>query len=314
VRLYSFEVSGIHHIGVEHDGRLVDIHAPDWISYAAEPGAFSPSGSVIRSDMLSLLRAGESAMGAVRRLAASLSAGSGSASGDRSSYGFDEVRLLAPVPRPGKILCSGVNYRGHLEENPAAKLPEFPFFFSKLPSAVIGPGQAIVHPAMTRQLDYEVELAVVIGRVMRRVSEAAAMNGVAGYTILHDVSARDVQFTDQQITLGKNFDTFAPMGPSLVTPDELPDPGNVRLRTLVHGRILQDDTTADWVFPLPRLLSFLSSVMTLEPGDVVSTGTPAGVGYFRNPQVFLQPGDTVTLEVEGIGQLENPVIGDDLMG
>jgi 2-keto-4-pentenoate hydratase/2-oxohepta-3-ene-1,7-dioic acid hydratase in catechol pathway len=260
-------------------------------------------------EMLAFLQAGQAAMAAARQVVASMAEGAGT--GERATFAFDEVRLLPPVPRPGKILCSGINYHGHLEENPGAKLPEFPFFFSKLPSAVIGPGQAIVYPQMTRQLDYEVELAVVIGRVMRRASEAAAMNGVAGYTILHDISARDVQFADQQITLGKNFDTFAPMGPCLVTPDEIPDPSNLRLRALVNGQVLQDGTTKDWVFTLPRLLSFLSSVMTLEPGDVVSTGTPAGVGYFRKPQVFLQPGDVVTLEVEGVGRLENPVVADD---
>jgi 2-keto-4-pentenoate hydratase/2-oxohepta-3-ene-1,7-dioic acid hydratase in catechol pathway len=133
---------------------------------------------------------------------------------------------------------------------------------------------------------------------------------VAAYTILHDVSARDVQFKDSQITLGKNFDTFAPLGPCLVTPDEIPEPGNLRLRTLVNGRVLQESSTREWVFPLPILLATLSCHLTLEPGDVVSTGTPAGVGYFRKPQVFLQAGDVVALEVEGIGRLENPVIAE----
>ena len=136
------------------------------------------------------------------------------------------------------------------------------------------------------------------------------MDCVAGYTILHDISARDVQFKDNQITLGKNFDTFSPLGPCIVTKDELPDPGNVRLRSLLNGKVMQDGTTADWVFPLPELLSRLSRVMTLEPGDVVSTGTPAGVGAFRKPQVFLKAGDVVRLEIEGIGMLENPVVDE----
>ena len=136
------------------------------------------------------------------------------------------------------------------------------------------------------------------------------MDCVAGYTILHDVSARDVQFKDNQITLGKNFDTFCPMGPCIVTKDEMPNPGNVPLRSLLNGKVMQDGTTADWVFPLPELLSRLSQVMTLEPGDVVSTGTPAGVAVFRKPQIFLQPGDMVRLEIEGIGVLENPVVNE----
>jgi 2-keto-4-pentenoate hydratase/2-oxohepta-3-ene-1,7-dioic acid hydratase in catechol pathway len=175
---------------------------------------------------------------------------------------------------------------------------------------VIGPGERIVHPRLTQQMDYEVEFAIVIGRNMRRTPPEQAMECVAGYTILHDVSARDVQFKDNQITLGKNFDTFCPMGPCIVTKDEMPNPGNVRLRSLLNGKVMQDGTTADWVFPLPELLSRLSQVMTLEPGDVVSTGTPAGVGVFRKPQVFLQPGDVVRLEIEGIGVLENSVVNE----
>ena len=136
------------------------------------------------------------------------------------------------------------------------------------------------------------------------------MKAIAGYTILNDVSARDIQFTDQQITLGKNFDTFAPMGPCLVTPEELRSVENLRLRSSVNGHMMQDGSTSDWIFPLPGLLAFLSRVMTLEPGDVVSTGTPGGVGVFRKPPVFLKPGDTVVVEIEGIGRLENPVIGE----
>jgi 2-keto-4-pentenoate hydratase/2-oxohepta-3-ene-1,7-dioic acid hydratase in catechol pathway len=224
---------------------------------------------------------------------------------------FDSVQIRAPIPRPGKILCSGINYRSHAKENPNAKMPAEPFFFSKLPSAVIGPGEPIVKPRETEQLDYEVEFAVVIGRQMRRTPESDVMKHVFGYTILHDVSARDVQFKDNQITLGKNFDTFCPLGPCIVTTDELTDPGNVRLRSFVNGQLMQDGTTADWLFPLPVLLSRLSQVMMLEPGDIVSTGTPAGVGVFRKPPVFLKPGDTVRLEIEGIGVLENPVAAEE---
>jgi 2-keto-4-pentenoate hydratase/2-oxohepta-3-ene-1,7-dioic acid hydratase in catechol pathway len=300
VRLYTFELHGQPRLGAEQNGRLVDLLA------AQEAAGPAVRGSLPLTDMRGLLQAGAAGANAARQ-AQSLAG----AREPQLSYRFDEVRILAPLPRPGKILCSGVNYRGHLEENPGATLPETPFFFSKLPTAVIGPGQPIVRPKMTQQLDYEVELAVVIGRTMRHTPEAEVMSGVAGYTILHDVSARDVQFKDQQITLGKNFDTFAPMGPCLVTADELPEPGNLRLRTLVNGEVTQDGTTRDWVFPLPYLLSFLSQVMTLEPGDVVSTATPAGVGAFRKPPLFLKPGDVVALEIEGIGRLENPVVAEE---
>jgi 2,4-didehydro-3-deoxy-L-rhamnonate hydrolase len=302
VRLYTFELQGKPRLGAEQNGRMVDLRAAQEV---AGP-AVRDSLLLALTDMRGFLQAGVAAANAARE-ALSLA----EAREPQLSYGFDEVRILAPLPRPGKILCSGVNYRGHLEENPAASLPETPFFFSKLPSAVIGPGQPIVCPKMTQQLDYEVELAVVIGRTMRHASEAEVMSGIAGYTILHDVSARDVQFKDQQITLGKNFDTFAPMGPCLATADELPEPGNLRLRTLLNGQVVQDGTTSDWVFPLPYLLSFLSRVMTLEPGDVVSTGTPAGVGVFRKPSLFLKPGDVVALEIEGIGRLENPVVAEE---
>ncbi len=264
-------------------------------------------GRSLPFQMLDFLRAGEPAMQAAREVCAYMAKRPAVPVGERLAYAFEEVKLLAPIPRPGKILCSGINYRSHKEENPNATMPTEPFFFSKLPSCVIGPGDPIVKPAQTNQLDYEVEFAVVIGRRMKQIAEKDVMGCLAGYTILHDVSARDVQFKDSQITLGKNFDTFCPLGPCIVTRDELPDPPLVKLRSYLNGAVMQDGSTADWVFPLPRLLSFLSSVMTLEPGDVVSTGTPAGVGVFRKPQVFLKPGDTVRLEIKGIGLLENPV-------
>jgi 2-keto-4-pentenoate hydratase/2-oxohepta-3-ene-1,7-dioic acid hydratase in catechol pathway len=301
MRLYTFEHEGEERIGAEWNGRIIDLALAHGFLLSEDP---------FPASMIDLLRGGGEAM-ALAWKALAFAEARGLPRGMPLDHAFDEVRLRAPIPRPGKILCSGINYRGHLEENPGAKLPESPFFFSKLPSAVIGPGDSIVHPKLTHQLDYEVELAVVIGTTLRRAGEAEAMDAVFGYTILHDVSARDVQFKDNQITLGKNFDTFAPLGPCIVTADEIPAPGNLRLRSSVNGKVLQDGSTSDWVFPLPRLLAALSAVMTLEPGDVVSTGTPAGVGVFRKPQVFLQPGDVVVLEVEGIGRLENPVVAEE---
>lgn len=299
MKLYTFEAAGQAWLGAEVGGRLVDLAAAH---AASGPEAPFPAG------MLAFLQAGPAALADARRALAFAAGRAEAGHGPPLAYDFDGVRLLAPIPRPGKILCSGINYRGHLAENPAAQLPQEPFFFAKLPSTVIGPGQPIVKPRLTGQLDYEVELAVVIGRRLHGAGEAEALAAVFGYTILHDVSARDVQFKDNQITLGKNFDTFTPLGPCIVTADELPNLADLRLRSYVNGRLMQDGSTADWVFPLPRLLSFLSQVMTLEPGDVVTTGTPAGVGLFRQPPLFLQPGDVVTLEIEGIGRLENPVV------
>lgn len=316
MKLYTFEVAGEPHLGAEYENFLIDLsvaHATLLATVGGESrGVGSQHEPLIHSEMVEFLRMGESSMTAARAaldfvVERYAEQGREIPCEPPLAYSKDSVRILAPIPRPGKILCSGVNYHGHLKENPSATLPEFPFFFAKLPNTIIGPGDPIRYPRLTKQLDYEVELAVVIGKTLKNATEDEAMEGIAGYTILHDVSARDVQFKDQQITLGKNFDTFAPIGPCIVTPDELPHPDNLRLRTLLNGEVMQEGSTQDWVFRLPQLLSLLSGVMTLEPGDIVTTGTPAGVGTFRNPQVFMQPGDTVVLEIEGIGRLENPI-------
>jgi 2,4-didehydro-3-deoxy-L-rhamnonate hydrolase len=222
-------------------------------------------------------------------------------------YALDSVTLHAPI-QPGKVLCSGINYKGHAEENPNAKMPAEPFFFAKLPSSITGPDAPIVKPPQTEELDYEVEFAAVIGKRLHHAPESAVMDGIFGYTLLHDVSARDVQFKDNQITLGKNFAGFAPIGPCIVTRAQLPDPNNVALKTRLNGRLLQNGNTSDWLFPLPRLISFLSQVMPLEPGDIVTTGTPAGVGIFQKPPVFMQAGDVVEIEAEGIGVLRNRIV------
>ncbi len=238
------------------------------------------------------------AVGAVARAAAS-----------NASVARDAVRLLAPLPRPGKVICAGINYHSHLDENPAASLPQRPFFFAKLPSAVVGPDEAIVKSAPDSQLDPEVELGVVIGRRARNVSRMDALDYVFGYTIVNDVSAREWQFApDAQFMLGKGMDTFCPLGPVVVTRDEIADPGSLRVSTVVNGERRQDSTTAECIFDLASLIESLTRYVTLEPGDVVSTGTPAGVGLFRSPQVWLEPGDEVVLEIEGIGTLRNPVV------
>jgi 2-keto-4-pentenoate hydratase/2-oxohepta-3-ene-1,7-dioic acid hydratase in catechol pathway len=310
MKLFTFELNRAVHLGAECDGQIVDLPAA-YSAMIAARGASPGAPPTLPPDMLRFLRSGESAMTAARDTLAFMARRPAMPVGARATYLVDEIKLLAPIPRPGKILCSGINYRGHLQENPGAKMPSEPFFFSKLPSCVIGPDEPIVRPRQTQQLDFEVEFAVVIGQRMKATADSEVMSHVAGYTILHDVSARDVQFKDNQITLGKNFDSFCPLGPCLVTRDELKDSANVKLRSFVNGDLMQDGSTADWVFPLPRLLSFLSGVMSLEPGDVVSTGTPAGVGAFRKPPVFLKPGDVARLEIEGIGTLENKVIESD---
>jgi 2,4-diketo-3-deoxy-L-fuconate hydrolase len=229
---------------------------------------------------------------------------------ERAAAASEEVadaQLLAPI-RPGKILCSGVNYASHADENPNAVMPEEPFFFSKLPSAVIGPGEPIRIPRPTTQTDYEVELAMVIGTRAYRLSEENALDHVFGWTILHDVSAREIQFKDNQLTLGKNPDTFAPIGPEIVTADEFGDWSTLRVSSTLNGEVMQDSATSEMLFSPARLLSFLTDLITLEPGDVVTTGSPAGVGTFRDPPVYMKDGDTVTVSVDRIGDLTNPVV------
>ncbi len=216
-------------------------------------------------------------------------------------------RLLAPF-RPRQMLFCGVNYPDHAEENPNAVMPTEPFFFSKLPSAVIGPGEPIVIPSPQTQTDYEVELAVVIGRRARHVSRQRALEHVFGYTVANDVSARDVQFKDSQITLGKNPDSFAPLGPWVVTADEVGDPSRLHVATYVNGEQRQYGATETWLFDVPTLIEFVTRTITLEPGDLITTGTPAGVAAFRDPPLWLAPGDEVTVEVEEIGRLTNPVV------
>jgi 2-keto-4-pentenoate hydratase/2-oxohepta-3-ene-1,7-dioic acid hydratase in catechol pathway len=222
-------------------------------------------------------------------------------------HALADIVLEAPI-RPGKVLCSGINYKGHAEENPNAKMPTEPFFFAKLPSSVIGPEVPVEKPVRTEQMDYEVEFTAVIGRRLHKAAESDVMPAIFGYTLLNDISARDVQFKDNQITIGKNFAGFAPIGPSIVTADELSRPDAVALKTRLNGRLLQNGSTSDWLFSLPRLISFLSHYVPLEPGDLVSTGTPAGVGAFQKPQIFMKAGDVVEIEAAGIGVLRTPIV------
>jgi 2-keto-4-pentenoate hydratase/2-oxohepta-3-ene-1,7-dioic acid hydratase in catechol pathway len=216
-----------------------------------------------------------------------------------------DVEWLAPLPRPGKIIAIGRNYREHAAEE-GVDPPIAPLIFSKFPSCVIGPGEDIRwDPALTMQVDYEAELAVVIGRSARRVSPEVALDHVFGYTCLNDVSARDLQFGDGQWTRGKSLETFAPMGPVIVTADELRDPQRLPIRCTVDGVVKQESNTSQMYFSVAAIISYCSQSFTLEPGDVISTGTPSGVGVFRDPPVFLRDGDQVVVEIEGIGVLEN---------
>jgi len=230
-----------------------------------------------------------------------------------------DVVLQAPIPAPRRnIFCVGRNYHEHAKElsgsvfkDSSANTAAWPIVFTKVPECVIGPGQVVQLPGgVSSQIDYEAELAVVIGRGGRNISRAAAMSHVYGYTIVNDVTARDVQMRHQQWDLGKSFDTFCPMGPWLVTADEL-DGQNTRVRCWVNGELRQDARTTDLIFDIPTLIETCSRGITLLPGDIIATGTPSGVGMGMKPPVFLQPGDTVRIEIDGIGILENPFVAQD---
>lgn len=215
--------------------------------------------------------------------------------------------LDAPLRAPSKIACVGLNYHDHCRET-GMDPPDRPLIFAKFASSLTGPDAPIEWPeGLSDQVDWEVELAVVIGRRVRRVGEDEALDAVFGYTAANDVSARDLQFADQQWVRGKSLDTFCPLGPAIVTPDEFGDPQDKRLVARVNGETMQDSTTAEMIFGVAETVSFLSNACTLEPGDLILTGTPWGVGGFRDPPVFLKPGDTVEVEVEGVGVLANEV-------
>jgi len=250
-------------------------------------------------DMLSFLRQGEEARCMAAAAIARVTDG----------IALEEVKLKAPIPNPGKIICIGLNYRDHAAET-GQSIPEYPAIFSKYANAVIGPDEPIVLPRVSQKVDYEGEMGVVIGRRGRYIPEDRALDYVAGYLPCNDVSARDFQKRTSQWTIGKTFDTFAPMGPALVTTDEIPDPHTLDIRVYVSGELMQSSNTQNLIFSVPYLVAYLSQVMTLEPGDVILTGTPGGVGDVRTPPRYLQPGDEVRVEITRLGVLRNPVTSE----
>ncbi|MEM2011589.1 MAG: fumarylacetoacetate hydrolase family protein [Nitrososphaerota archaeon] len=221
---------------------------------------------------------------------------------------LSQVGLLAPTDNKPKVLCIGLNYRDHAEES-KAEVPDEPIIFMKPHTALTGPYDPVEYPSIVTQLDYEAELAVVIGRRCRGVKPEEAQEYICGYAAFNDISARNLQFKDKQWTRGKSFDTFAPMGPWIVTRDEIRDPQNLRIASRVNGETRQDSNTKNMIFGVNRLVSFISMVMTLEPGDVIATGTPAGVGIFAKPEPrLLKVNDVVEVEVEGVGTIRNTVV------
>jgi 2-keto-4-pentenoate hydratase/2-oxohepta-3-ene-1,7-dioic acid hydratase in catechol pathway len=261
----------------------------------------SSADSTLPKTVRSLIEAGAPALKAARQAA--------ERNVNAVRYEASAVKVLPPIPDPPKIVCLGLNYRDHAIES-GAPIPKEPILFSKYATALIGPGEAIVLPSVSQEVDYEAELVIVVGKRGRNVRSAEAMSYVAGYTIGHDVSARDWQLKKEgkQWMVGKTFDTFAPIGPVIVTPDELPDPHQLPIRLRLNGQTMQDSNTSQMIFNVGAVVAYISQVFTIEPGDLIFTGTPPGVGFARKPPVFLKSGDVVEVEIDGIGVLRNPVV------
>jgi 2-keto-4-pentenoate hydratase/2-oxohepta-3-ene-1,7-dioic acid hydratase in catechol pathway len=301
MKLISYRFRRLARVGAVIEGRAVDL-APALQSVPGVPRSEAMGGAA--GDMVALLRAGPDV------LAAAIAAVEDSVRRDgvKTHPPLSDVELLAPVPRPGKIVAVGRNYADHAAET-GMKALEAPRIISKLPSSVAAPGSVVVRPEGIIKLDYEVELGVVIGRVTKLAKLDDALSAVAGYTILDDVSAREFQFdvSPPQTTFAKSMDGFCPMGPWIVTRDEIPDPQDLRLQTWINDELLQDGSTHDMIFSVAVLIEYISRFMTLEPGDVIATGTPAGVGAFHKPPRWLNPGDRVKLAISSIGVLEHTI-------
>ncbi len=315
MKLVTYEWENGRGLGVVEADLVVDVaEALDWggLLPKPEPALRGPietleAGAGAPFDMVDLISRGPdylAALGAVARAAARANSEPGLA------RPLAEVRLRAPIARPPKIVCIGLNYVEHAQEQ-NIQAPEDPVFFLKASNIVIGPGDPIRLPPNTKQPDYEAELAVVIGKGGGRIPQERAWEHVAGYMMLNDVTARDMQRADKQWFRGKSCDTFAPTGPWLVTADEVPDPHRLAISLTLNGETMQESNTSNLIHRIDFLISYLSQSLSWEPGDVLSTGTPPGVGVFRDPQVFIKPGDEITVRVDGVGTLTNAVVGPD---
>jgi 2-keto-4-pentenoate hydratase/2-oxohepta-3-ene-1,7-dioic acid hydratase in catechol pathway len=301
MRLVTYAADGRERLGAELNGGILDLSR-----------AGKEIGASIPDAILPFLELGAGGMDAGRR-AFEWATGRGEAALAQSPglfYRESQAKRCAPL-RPGKVICLGLNYRDHAAES-GVPVPKEPVVFAKFANAVIGPDAPIVLPSTSEEVDWEAELVFVIGRGGRHITEASALSHVAGYTCGHDVSARDYQLKrgGGQWIMGKTFDTFAPIGPALVTADEVPDPHSLRIRCVVNGETVQDSNTSQMVFSVPQTIAYLSHILTLEPGDVVFTGTPPGVGFARKPPRFLKDGDVAEIIIDGLGTLRNPVVAE----
>jgi acylpyruvate hydrolase len=315
MRLVTFEYEGRTRLGAEQDGGVVDLNRGQALLLASG-GVMdfqAQADEVMPADMLGFLERWDQSLPKAKEvLAFAREEQRGGGPIVRALWHpMQAVRLRAPIHNPRKIICLGLNYSDHAKET-KQEIPPEPALFSKYASAIIGPEDPILLPSVSQEVDYEAELAFIVARRGRRISKAQALDHVAGYTVFHDVSARDYQIRKPggQWMLGKTFDTFAPMGPALVTQEDLPNPHALDIKMTVSGEVLQSSNTKNLAFTIQDIVAYCSHVFTLEPGDVIATGTPGGVGFTRKPPRFLKEGDVAVVEIQGIGALRNPVRRD----
>jgi acylpyruvate hydrolase len=316
MRLVTYQHEGQSRTGARLDEQIVDLNRAyrAALQHTGNKDELVVADARVPTDMIGLLRGGETSLRAVQQAIAFVRSqleGNGKTLNQQGIvYAIDGVWLLPPVLRPGKVICLGLNYRDHAAEA-GMEVPAYPVLFHKVAGSLIGHNQPIVVPRISNRIDYEGELAIIIGRGGKYIAEDEAYSYIAGYTAANDVSARDLQFRTSQWTTGKMLDTFGPLGPALVTRDEVPNPHTLSIKTILNGQILQDGNTADMIFGVPFIVKYISEIVTLEPGDVILTGTPAGIGNTRKPPVFMKPGDTVTVEIGHVGVLTNPVVAEE---
>jgi 2-keto-4-pentenoate hydratase/2-oxohepta-3-ene-1,7-dioic acid hydratase in catechol pathway len=315
MRLVTFAARGRTRIGALEGDWVVDLTSAATRHYALEgtPHPVARARAAVPATMRSFLGGGDDAVAFARRLVDNLrryltDAGAAALVAAGVVWPRDEVRILPPVTMPPKILCVGRNYAEHAREGGSAP-PEIPIYFGRFSHSLLGPGEPYVMPRASTQVDYEGELAAVIGTGGRDIPEWRALEHVAGYSIFNDVSIRDYQRRTSQWMIGKNFDHSGPFGPALVTRDEIPDPQALTLTVDVSGERMQEANTGTMIFSVAYLIADVSRAMTLEPGDVIATGTPSGVGFARKPPRWLRPGDVVRVEITGLGALETPIVG-----
>lgn len=294
MKLVTYQTNGQPQLGAIQNEQVIDLAS-------AHRAMVNKAETSFPADMIALLQQGQAGLDQVAAIV-------DFAGANLADFGhpLDRVTLLPPIPRPGKIIALGRNYAAHAAEGGSAP-PEYPMLFYKPSTALVGAGGTIVIPPISERVDYEGELAVVIGRTCKQVSPEAALDYVAGYTIANDVSARDIQRRTSQFAAGKMADTFAPLGPALVTRDEIADPGSLQIRTTLNGQLMQNGNTKMMIFNVPFTISYISQISTLEVGDIIMTGTPDGVGFARTPPVFMKDGDVISVEIEGLGTLTNEV-------